>query len=56
MPFKGFLGPSSEAADLTRILRRRLAGSVYHIPAEYSRDYANFSIYLQFIVGALEER
>ncbi len=49
MPFKGFLGPSSEAADLTRILRRRLAGSVYHIAAEYSRDYANFSIYLQFI-------
>ena len=23
MPFKGFLGPSSEAADLTRILHRR---------------------------------
>ena len=49
MPLKGFLGPSSEAADLTRILRRRLAGSVYHIPAEYSRDYAKFSIYLQII-------
>ena len=25
MPFRGFLGPPSETADLTRILRRRLA-------------------------------
>lgn len=49
MPFKGFLGPSSETADLTRILRRRLAFSVYHIFTEYSREFANFSIYLQFI-------
>ena len=25
VPFRGFLGPPSETADLTRILRRRLA-------------------------------
>ncbi len=43
MPFKGFLGPSSEAADLTRILRRRSAGPVYHILPEYSREYSGFS-------------
>ena len=50
MPFEGFLGPPSEAADLTRILRRRLADSVYHISFGYSREYsAFFSYYLQVI-------
>ena len=52
MPFKGFLGPSSEAADLTRILHRRLAGTVYHIPSEYASDHTKFSIYLQLIHNA----
>ena len=28
VPFRGFLGPPSETADLTRILRRRLAHPV----------------------------
>ena len=46
MPFKGFLGPSSEAADLTRILRRRLAFLLYHIFYEYSRVYAEFFLYI----------
>ena len=56
MPFKGFLGPSSEAADLTRILRRRSAGIVYHIRFEYSRDYTSFSIYLHCIHDKPETR
>lgn len=42
MPFEGFLGPSSEAADLTRILRRRLAEPVYHFFSAYSREYTEF--------------
>ena len=49
MPFKGFLGPSSETADLTRILRRRLARTVYHIPPDHSREYTKIFVYLQII-------
>ena len=58
MPLKGFLGPSSEAADLTRILRRRLAHSVYHAATEYSREYAKIFVYLQivYIIFRAEKR
>ena len=37
MPFKGFLGPSWETADLTRILHRCLAYAVYTLSREYAR-------------------
>ena len=56
VPFEGFLGPSSETADLTRILRRRLAKTVYHNIPGYSRDYTNISISLQFIQDCTHPR
>ena len=48
MPFKGFLGPSSDPADLTRILHRHFAFLLYHIMCEYAREYANFTVYSHF--------
>ena len=47
VPFGGFLGPPWETADLTRILRRRLA--VYSLPRNESiYNYAAYTIYKLF--------
>lgn len=51
MPLKGFLGPSSETADLTRILRRYLANkSIPHFSATYKHP----CILLQIIQNSID--
>jgi hypothetical protein len=44
VPFGGFLGPPSETAFLTRILRRCLAHTVYHA----SHKYTTYSVYANY--------
>ena len=46
MPFKGFLGPSSETTDLTRILRRHSVSMIIPCPApKRKRVYSIFRIF-----------